>query len=43
MGTGPGHISLYRGKECVEKNLPEADAVEHLLRLIREDKAKAKK
>ena len=43
VGAGPGHISLYRGKECVEKNLPEADAVEHLLRLIREDKAKAKK
>ena len=43
VGAGPGHISLYRGKECVEKNLPEDEAVEHLLRLIRADRANAKK
>ena len=39
VGAGRGKISLYRGKECVEKNIPEADAVEHLLRLIEADKA----
>ena len=39
VGAGPGRISLYRQKECVEKNIPEADAVEHLLRLIEADKA----
>ena len=36
VGAGRGKISLYRQKECVEKNIPEEEAVEHLLRLIRE-------
>ncbi len=35
VGAGRGKISLYRQKECVEKNIPEEEAVEHLLRLIR--------
>lgn len=35
VGAGRGKISLYRGKECVEKNIPEDEAVEHLLRLIK--------
>ncbi|MBR6445184.1 MAG: (E)-4-hydroxy-3-methylbut-2-enyl-diphosphate synthase [Prevotella sp.] len=34
VGAGPGRISLYKGKECVEKNIPEAEAVERLLQLI---------
>ena len=38
VGAGPGRISLYRQKECVEKNIPEAEAVERLLQLIEEDK-----
>ena len=38
VGAGRGKISLYRGKECVEKNIPEAEAVEHLLQLIDNDK-----
>ena len=38
VGAGRGKISLYRGKECVEKNIPEEEAVEHLLQLIHEDK-----
>ena len=33
-GAGRGKISLYRGKECVEKNIPEDEAVERLLQLI---------
>ena len=37
VGAGRGKISLYRGKECIEKNIPEQDAVERLLRLIEED------
>ena len=40
VGAGRGKISLYRQKECVEKNIPEAEAVEHLLRLIQEDTKK---
>ncbi|MBR4811199.1 MAG: (E)-4-hydroxy-3-methylbut-2-enyl-diphosphate synthase [Bacteroidaceae bacterium] len=34
VGAGRGRISLYRGKECIEKNIPEEDAVERLLQLI---------
>ena len=37
VGAGRGKISLYRQKECVEKNIPEDEAVEHLLKLIKED------
>ena len=36
VGAGRGRISLYKGKQCVEKNIPEEEAVEHLLRLIHE-------
>ena len=39
VGAGRGRISLYRGKECVEKNIPEEEAVERLLELIRSDRA----
>jgi len=37
VGAGRGRISLYRGRECVEKNIPEADAVSRLLQLIEGD------
>lgn len=37
VGAGPGRISLYRRQECVEKNIPENEAVEHLLKLIEQD------
>ena len=37
VGAGRGKISLYRRKECVEKNIPEEEAVEKLLQLIRSD------
>ncbi|MBQ7443908.1 MAG: (E)-4-hydroxy-3-methylbut-2-enyl-diphosphate synthase [Bacteroidaceae bacterium] len=37
VGAGRGKISLYRRKECVEKNIPEEEAVERLLKLIDED------
>ena len=38
VGAGRGKISLYRAKECVEKNIPEAEAVDRLLELIRKDR-----
>ena len=38
VGAGRGKISLYRRKECVEKNIPEQEAVDHLLRLIESDR-----
>ncbi|GAB6976706.1 4-hydroxy-3-methylbut-2-en-1-yl diphosphate synthase [Prevotella falsenii] len=37
VGAGPKKVSLYRKKVCVEKNIPEEDAVEHLLALIKND------
>ncbi len=37
VGAGAGRISLYRGKECVEKNIPSEEAVEHLVNLIKAD------
>ena len=41
VGAARGKVSLYRGKVCVEKNIPEEDAVEKLLALIESDKQKA--
>ena len=41
VGAARGKVSLYRGKECVETNVPEADAVEHLLALIERDGKRA--
>jgi (E)-4-hydroxy-3-methylbut-2-enyl-diphosphate synthase len=38
VGAGRGKISLYRQKECVAKNIPEAEAVDRLLELIEADK-----
>ena len=40
VGAGPGKISLYKQKMCVEKAIPESEAVEHLLRFIEEDQKK---
>ena len=37
VGAGRGKISLYKGKECVLKNIPEEEAVERLLQLIDND------
>ena len=38
VGAGRGKISLYKGKTCVEKSIPEEEAVEKLLELIRKDR-----
>lgn len=40
VGAARGKISLYKQKECVEKNIPEEEAVEKLLQLIERDKEK---
>ncbi len=34
VGAGPGKISLYKGKVCVEKAIPETEAVEKLIQFI---------
>ena len=37
VGAGRDRISLYRGKECVLKNIPQEEAVTQLLALIESD------
>ena len=37
VGAGVGRISLYKGKECVQRNIPENEAVERLVELIKEN------
>ena len=38
VGAARGKVSLYRRKECVEKNIPEEEAIERLLQLIDSDR-----
>ena len=35
VGAGRGRISLYHHKTCIEKNIPETEAVEKLIELIK--------
>jgi len=37
VGTGPGKITLYRGKEVVKKNVNTENALDELIDIIRED------
>lgn len=37
VGAGVNRVSLYRKQVCIEKNIPEEQAVDHLLALIRSD------
>ena len=37
VGAGPGNISLYRGIECVYKNIPMEEALGRLVDLIKAD------
>ncbi|MEY3678201.1 MAG: (E)-4-hydroxy-3-methylbut-2-enyl-diphosphate synthase [Bacteroidota bacterium] len=37
VGTGPGKITLYRGKEVVKKNVNTEYALDELIEIIRED------
>ena len=36
VGAAPGKIDLYKGQECIKKGVPQAQAVEHLIDLIKE-------
>ena len=40
VGAGPDRISLYKGKVCIEKNIPSSDAVSRLMQFIKEDLSK---
>lgn len=37
VGAAPGHVSLYKGKECVVKNIPATEAIPRLIALIKEN------
>ncbi len=39
VGSGPGKITLYKGKEVIKRNVPEAIAVEELINLLKENNA----
>ena len=39
VGAGKDRVSLYRGKECILKNIPQEDAVSQLLALIESDRS----
>ena len=36
VGSSAGNVSLYVGKTCVERNIPEAEADDRLIRLIQD-------
>ena len=37
VGAGRGKVSLYKKKVCIERNIPEAEAVEKMIGLIKEN------
>ncbi len=37
VGAAAGRISLYKGKQCIEMNIPEADAIDRLVALIKQN------
>ena len=37
VGAARGKVSLYKNKECIEKNVPESEAVERLIAFIDKD------
>lgn len=37
VGAGAGRISLYKQKQCIERNIPEEEAVERLMAFIDHD------
>ena len=37
VGAGRGEVNLYKGKKCVLKDIPQEDAVDRLVELIKEN------
>lgn len=37
VGAGVGKISLYKGQECIKKGIPQQEALEQLINLIKEN------
>ena len=36
VGAAAGRISLYKGKQCIEMNIPEREAIDRLIELIKQ-------
>lgn len=36
VGAAAGHVSLYRRRQCVRRNIPQAEAVQALIQLIKD-------
>lgn len=39
VGSGPGKITLYKGKEVIKKNIPDTVALDELINLLKENNA----
>jgi (E)-4-hydroxy-3-methylbut-2-enyl-diphosphate synthase len=39
VGSGPGKITLYKGKEIVKRGVDSAVAMEELIKLLKESEA----
>ena len=37
VGSSPEHITLYRGREIVERNIHQSEALDHLIEIIKRD------
>lgn len=37
VGAARGKVSLYKGKECMEKNIPQEEAIRRLIQLIKDN------
>lgn len=37
VGAAAGKVSLYKGKECIERNVPQEDALSRLIQLIKDN------
>ncbi len=37
VGAAAGHITLYKGKTAVERNIPEDEAIDHLIALLKQN------
>jgi (E)-4-hydroxy-3-methylbut-2-enyl-diphosphate synthase len=37
VGAGVGKVSLYRRRQCVAKNIPQEEAIDYLINLIKEN------
>jgi (E)-4-hydroxy-3-methylbut-2-enyl-diphosphate synthase len=36
VGAGPGKVSLYKGRQCIQKNIPENEALDKMIIMIKE-------